>query len=253
MNTFIALLKRECLEHKNIWIVPVILLVIAILMKLSLSFGNISVDFDLPEKLKLDDVRSSIFNGVTAGMLNFMHFIVLISMIIVSIFYALSSLYNERQDESVLFWRSLPISDSMTVASKTFIALIVIPVLMVICQIIMMFIFLGTNSLGYLLNYLVSTLPYIAQLLIWSLLPIITWCLFCSEIAKKNPFLLAFIAPLVFVLIDTLFLKGFISKNLVINRILLDVEGYSIVPLIAGIAFSAICIILATIKRSQRF
>ena len=47
----------------------------------------------------------------------------LIVALIVLFFYLLDSLYSERKDRSILFWKSLPVSDSMTVASKAIVAL----------------------------------------------------------------------------------------------------------------------------------
>ena len=59
MKVMLALLKREILEHRNIWFVPVILVAIAVLVRLSLTFGSLSIDFDLPDQL-LRDTHSSI-------------------------------------------------------------------------------------------------------------------------------------------------------------------------------------------------
>ena len=39
----------------------------------------------------------------------------------------LDTLYGERKDRSILFWKSLPVSDAMTVASKATMALLVVP------------------------------------------------------------------------------------------------------------------------------
>lgn len=89
-------------------------------------------------------------------------------------------------------------------------------------------------------------------MILWSLLPVIAWCVFCSQVAKKNPFLLAFIAPIILILIDKLFLNGAISQTFVINR-LTGVSDYNMTTLIFGLIFSAVCIALAIAKRSQRF
>ena len=48
---------------------------------------------------------------------------------IVSIFYCLDALYGERRDRSILFWKSLPVSDLTTVLSKVTTALIILPLL----------------------------------------------------------------------------------------------------------------------------
>jgi len=218
MKTLIALLKREVLEHKNIWRVPLILVGIALLLRLSMVMGNLSINLDVPDFLQLDTVLSGAIDGVLARALNSMNFIIMLTMFIVAIFYTLSCLYDERQDQSVLFWRSLPISDSMTIASKLLIALVVVPLLIIGCQALVAVLFLGTDSMAYLAGYFAYSLPGLFKILLWSLLPSIAWCALCSEVAKKNPFLLAFLAPLLLILIDKLFLSGVISEVFVINQ-----------------------------------
>lgn len=49
--------------------------------------------------------------------------------ILVGIFYALDALYGERRDRSILFWKSLPVSDLETVLSKAAIPLAVLPLI----------------------------------------------------------------------------------------------------------------------------
>lgn len=251
MNTLLALLKRELLEHSNLWRVPLILIGLALLVKLSLSIGNLSLNFDMPEQLQLDNTIDSALDAVIAKSLNSMNVLIMWVMFIVSVFYALSCLYNERQDQSVLFWRSLPISDSLTVASKLMIALLVVPLIIIICQAIVAVLFFGVDSVEYLSNYYAGSLAALFKILLWSLLPTIAWCVMCSEIARKNPFLLAFIAPIIFVLVDKLFLNGVISQTLIINRVA-GFSDYSLMPLIWGCLFSAVCIAIAIVKRSQR-
>jgi ABC-2 type transport system permease protein len=252
MKTFIALVKREILEHKNIWKVPAILIVIAILLKLSLSMGNLAVDYEVPKQLNLDELKNSLFDGAIAKTLGVMNFFVMVVMFLVSIFYALSCLYNERQDESVLFWRSLPISDSMTIASKLFVALLVIPVMILVSQAIISVIFLGTSSVQYIGTYFSESIPFLLILLSWSIIPAVAWCVFCSEVATKNPFLLAVVAPVIFMVVDKLFLNGIISQSLIVDRVV-GLSKYGATPLAIGLIFSAVCIAAAIIKRSRRF
>jgi len=63
---------------------------------------------------------------------------------------------------------------------------------------------------------------------------------------------LAFVAPLVFIVIDKLFLDTGLS-GLVLERFTYSnqvIESTRL--LLTGIVFSAVCIFIATIKRSQR-
>ncbi|HEY4037684.1 MAG TPA: hypothetical protein VGM15_02590, partial [Burkholderiaceae bacterium] len=48
---------------------------------------------------------------------------------IVGVFYCLEALHGERRDRSILFWKSLPVSDLTTVLSKASIPLVVLPLL----------------------------------------------------------------------------------------------------------------------------
>ncbi len=250
-KTLIALLKREVLEHKNLWRVPLVLLVIALLLKLSLSFGNLAINVDVPAELQLNDGINTFINSAIGKTLHLMNYFVMIVMFVVAVFYALSCLYDERQDDSVLFWRSLPISDGLTIASKLMIPLVIVPVIILVCQAIIALMFLGTETTNYFGDSFLNTSLVLGKKLLWSLLPIIAWCLFCSSIAKKNPFLFAFITPIILILIDKLFLNGVISQTFLINRIT-GVDHFSIHVLVTGLIFSAVCIAAAIVRRSQR-
>jgi len=251
MTVMLALLKREILEHRNIWFVPAILIAIAVLVRLSLIFGNLNIDLELPSQLQLDDQVGSVIDGVLTRGLNWMNYIITMTIMIVACFYTLSCLYNERQDESVLFWRSLPVSDTTTIASKLLIALVVAPLSVLICQTVVAFIFLGIGAFDYLALYFSSSLSLLVKMILWSLLPTVAWCLFCSEVAKKNPFLLAFVAPILLWIIDSLFLSSIIGDNVMVNR-WFGFNSYTSVPLISGLILSGVFIALAIVKRSQR-
>src|SRR5207245_6987363 len=91
-------------------------------------FGSFVASFHLPERrqnaLLLDPERQraaiEIPYDVTAMMLIFTAFIV-------GVFYCLDALHGERRDRSILFWKSLPVSDLNTLLSKATIPLMVLP------------------------------------------------------------------------------------------------------------------------------
>ena len=252
MKILLALIKREILEHKSIWKVPAILLTIGALIKFSMMSGNLSVNVNTSDFLQLDDTIDRVIDKVVINALSAMNVLVSIVMFIVAVFYSLSCLYNERQDESVLFWRSLPISDGMTIASKFLIALVLVPIAIIVCQLIMSVIFMGSNIGTYLNTYFSYLTTLMMMVLVLVMLPLVSWCLLCSEIAKKNPFLLAFVVPIVVINVDELFFNIGVS-NLITDRFSLSHKvDDSLVLLLTGIAFSAVCIFVATFKRSQR-
>ena len=135
----------------------------------------------------------------------------LIVLAFVVFFYCLGALYDERKDRSVLFWKSLPVSDRDTVLSKVASAAVVAPLLAVTAGVITMFGFLlvasvvvmlhggnpvtllwGPGSPMLMAGKLFATLPVYAA---WAL-PAIGWLLLCSAWSRSKPFLWAVMIPL---------------------------------------------------------
>ena len=70
-----------------------------------------------------ENARSAALTGIMIGLSSTF----VIAMWVLTIFYTLDSLYAERKDRSILFWRSTPATDSETVISKLLTAIVVIP------------------------------------------------------------------------------------------------------------------------------
>jgi ABC-2 type transport system permease protein len=126
-------------------------------------------------------------------------------------FYCLGSLYDERKDRSVLFWKSLPVSDAQTVLSKVVSAVMVAPTLAVFAGVVTMLGFMLVASIFILLHggnpftllfglgdpltvigHLIAAIPVYA---LWAL-PTVGWLMLCSAWAKSKPFLWAIMIPL---------------------------------------------------------
>jgi ABC-2 type transport system permease protein len=131
--------------------------------------------------------------------------------LIVGIFYSLDALYGERRDRSILFWKSLPVSDLTVVLSKLSIPLVVIPLLSFAITIVTQFIMLMLSS-AVLLGSGVS----ISELWTQSFLhvsidlfyhmftvhglwyaPIYGWLLLVSAASPRAPFIWAVLPPFV--------------------------------------------------------
>ena len=127
-------------------------------------------------------------------------------------FYLLDALYAERKERSILFWKSLPITDTETVLSKVATAVFVMPVLVLvviaITHIAMMllttgFIWAGGGSAWQLLwgpAPMLDTWSFLLYALIVETLwyfPFIGWLLFASALARRTPFLWG-VLPIVF-------------------------------------------------------
>jgi ABC-2 type transport system permease protein len=66
--------------------------------------------------------------------------------IVVSVFYCLDALHGERRDRSILFWKSLPVSDATTVVAKASIPLVVLPLLTITITFAMQWLMLLMSS-----------------------------------------------------------------------------------------------------------
>jgi ABC-2 type transport system permease protein len=142
---------------------------------------------------------------VTAGL-------IMGAAFIVSIFYALDCLYGERRDRSILFWKSLPISDTTVVLSKTVVLLVILPLLAYAITVATVAIMLPLNAAvlsrsGISFAQLWDRLAFVptAEGLLYHVVtvhilwyaPLYAWLLLVSAWARRAPLLWAFLPPLV--------------------------------------------------------
>jgi ABC-2 type transport system permease protein len=113
----LTLVRREFWENRALWAAP---LIVGAILLVGAIFGR--VEFGLPLNI-VGDQKRSLFGIITWG-LTLPYFI---TMAIVLYFYLLDSLYSERRDRSILFWKSLPVSDAETVLSKFLVATLIVP------------------------------------------------------------------------------------------------------------------------------
>ena len=135
---------------------------------------------------------------------------VIVTSVVVAVFYALGSLNGERRDRSILFWKSLPVSDRTAVVAKATVALVVQPLiavaLIVVAHLIMMALaaaVLSANGVDPVLLWnrlhpltMWLMLPYglFFNVLWWA--PIVGWLMLVSAWARRTPILWALAPPL---------------------------------------------------------
>jgi ABC-2 type transport system permease protein len=115
MISYTWLVRREFWENRAIWIIPTVIGGVMILIAL---FGRVDL-MSIPSQMPSRAVGGGFLLAVAATFFTVMS--------IYSTWYLLDCLYADRKDRSVLFWKSLPISDTTTVISKLATALIAIP------------------------------------------------------------------------------------------------------------------------------
>ena len=218
MKTMKWLIKREMWEHKGmlLWAPAVIGALIAALALFAASFDkNISINGDgSPSQILSVTLEGSVrthvvqtmaqaYVGAAAPLLMVLGFLVF--------FYCLGALHDERRDRSLLFWKSLPVSDAMTVLSKVLLAAVVAPLitlciglaLSLLVLLIGCFLLLshGTNVFG---EMLFAPDLYLTPLRVFALLPLyvmwalptVGWLLMVSSMARSKVFLWAVGTPL---------------------------------------------------------
>ncbi len=131
--------------------------------------------------------------------------VITVTGLVTGVFYSLGALHNERRDRSILFWKSLPVSDLVTVLSKATLPLVVLPLVtfavIVATQLVMVILGLVFALVhGQDAGALFTQVPLLN---IWGLLfyglvtlalwqaPVWGWLLLVSAWAKRTTFLWA--------------------------------------------------------------
>jgi ABC-2 type transport system permease protein len=218
MNRLMALVKREFWENKGAFrTTPLVIggIYVVLILMFLVTFNHFDNEFqslkELARWLSQTEVglRGEIIYGVTIAV-----FPGLFTMVLgfVVFFYLLGSLFDDRKDRSILFWKSLPASDTLTMGSKLLSAMVVAPLLFwviyVLTHIVIMAILsvvvlsLGENPWTLFLSlgnpfkaWSMVLLSYLAQSL-WAL-PLYGWLMLVSSFAPRIPLLFAILPPVV--------------------------------------------------------
>jgi ABC-2 type transport system permease protein len=203
-------IRRELWENRSIYIAP---LIVAGLIVLGFFYSTLRMPSGLLITSTVND--NGVVSHTTHGIDPILPYTIAAGLImattfLVAIFYCLDALYGERRDRSILFWKSLPISDLTTVLSKAAIPLVILPlvtwVLTVVTQSVMLLINLGIFHLrGIDTAALRTGLPLTqnSMMLLYHLVaihalwyaPIWCWFLMVSAWARRTPLLWAALPP----------------------------------------------------------
>jgi ABC-2 type transport system permease protein len=194
--------RRELLENRSIYIAP---LVVAALALFGFFLGSFAGIWEKALRLDVTQAASKVAEPYTyvSGLL-------MATTFIVGVFYSLDALYGERRDRSILFWKSLPVSDLTAVLSKAIVAIVVLPLLTFVITIITQALMLLVSSAillasGQSVAMLWAKLPLLRMtgMLLHHLVvvhglwhaPLFAWLLLVSATVRNLPFVWA-ILPL---------------------------------------------------------
>ncbi len=199
IHPFSWTVRREIWEHRALWIAPLsvagLILFGFLIQLLNLSKIMISVNH-LPPMPRFVALAAP-FTFTSAALM--------MTGVVLSVSYCLSALGNERRDRSILFWKSLPVSDTTAVLAKAIVPFAVVPVIVIAAV-------LATQLIMLLLGSLALTISGAGTSAIWShatlarldltmlytvvtgvlwYAPIYGWLLMISSFARRAAFLWA--------------------------------------------------------------
>jgi len=195
--------RRELWENRSIYLAP--LAVAAVYL-----FGFLISLFWVPRSMRGMAAHHSMPPLVELAM-PYSHAAMLLMAtgLVVGIFYSLDALYGERRERTILFWKSLPVSDLTTVLSKASIPLVVLPLIVFAITVTLELIMLllnfavlavsgmstGTRWAPPLFEMELVLLYGLTVLALWYA-PLYGWLMLVSGWARRAPFLWAVLPPL---------------------------------------------------------
>jgi ABC-2 type transport system permease protein len=203
--------RRELWENRSIYIAPLAVAGVVLVGFLISTIG-------MPERrravLSLDLARQRAAIGQPYDVAAI---VLILVAVIVGVFYCLDALHGERRDRSILFWKSLPVSDLTTVLAKALVPLAVLPllgfVIILTTQLVMMLLANvvllanGVSATTFLQLPLFQQSPVLlyglVTLALWYA-PVYAWLLLISAWAQRAMFLWAVLPPLLIGLTERL-------------------------------------------------
>ena len=196
--------RRELWENRALYLGP-------LAMAAVLLFSFLISTIHLPEKMReLPELPPEAQYERVLMPYNIAAGLIFIVAFLVGVFYCADALHGERRDRSILFWKSLPVSDRTTVLSKASIPLVVLPLLIYpITVVTHLLILLASSAVllahGESVAQMWTRLPlfqlWLAVLYaltvtaLWHA-PVYGWLLLVSAWARRVPFLWAVLPPL---------------------------------------------------------
>jgi ABC-2 type transport system permease protein len=199
VRRFFWSLRRELWESRSIYLAP---LAVAALIVVAVLLG----DIQLPDRMRHAAALAPVprHDAVVQHYL-FASFLLMATTFVVAVFYCFDAFQSERRDRSILFWKSLPMSDLTTVLAKTSVPLVILPLLTVALTFVVHVLMLIVGSavlapsgqVGMLwsevdLPQLTATILYhmVTVHALWYA-PIYAWLLLVSAWANRVPWLWA--------------------------------------------------------------
>jgi ABC-2 type transport system permease protein len=228
--------RRELWENRSIYLAP--LFVAGVVL-----FGFLVSLFHLPDRrravLLLDPAEQQ---AAMVKPYDIVAILLILTAFLVGVFYCLDALHGERRDRSILFWKSLPVSDLTTVLSKASIPLVVLPLLTFVITVATQLVMLVLSTAVLVMSGIDATAPWplfeqplillygIVALALWHA-PIYGWLLLISGWATRATFLWAVLPLLAVSILEKHALSSTHFVSLLAHRLIGHVtEAFAVSP-----------------------
>jgi ABC-2 type transport system permease protein len=205
LRAFYWSIRRELWENRSLYIAP--LLAAAVFL-----FGFVVSAIHLRHRFSSSQLDTAQLREALTNRFDIAAALIMFIAFLIGIFYTIDTLYGERRDRSILFWKSLPVSDLTTVLSKFSIPIVVVPMVSFAITLVTQFCMLLLSSVilmgsGAGVGTVWTGVPFLSDssALFYHLLtvhgfwyaPLYAWLLLISAWAPRLPFLWAVLPPFV--------------------------------------------------------
>jgi len=200
--------RRELMENRFLYLAPLIVAAVVL-------FGSFMTLATMPHRKNLRAQDPATQSALVKKPISMAPAPIMLATFLIGMFYSLDALYGERRDRSILFWKSMPVSDLTTVVSKASIPLVVLPLIAFALSVAAQFVLIvlttpvllgnGVSS-GALWRFrffegLVIMLYGLTVHMLW-FAPIYAWLILVSAWARRTPLLWAVLPPFIVVLVE---------------------------------------------------
>lgn len=200
-------LRREIWENRSLTIAP---LVVAAVVLFGAFIGTIT----LPKRVRAAEAAKQ--QSVLVTPYSMSPAPIMLATFVIGLFYCVDALYGERRDRSILFWKSLPVSDTLTVVSKALVPLLVLPVIAIILSVVVQTVLMVLGIPIFLAHGMSPTVLWrdfdVVQdrvIMIYGMgahvlwfSPIYAWLLLISAWARRAPMIWAVLPPMAVVALE---------------------------------------------------
>ena len=239
LHSFYWSVRRELWENRSLTLAP---LAVAVLVLLGFLIGAIH----LPDQIREAVADPAGRSDALARPYELSSILIMLTTIVIGVFYCLDAMYGERRDRSILFWKSLPVSDVTAVLAKASIPLVVLPLIAYAT-------ILGTQLAMLLVDIVIVLLHGLPIAPLWAAVPLFqmsvallygfatlalwhaslyAWLLLVSAWARRTPLLWAMLPPLALCVAERIAFGSWHLTRLLSDRLIggfrlaFDLGGY---------------------------